>query len=196
MKLFQLENVLKSLNSGFSFRSKITSDPEGDLAVIQMKDVNVEYLILQKDPDRISSEEIHPKYNLQKGDVLFLAKGSKNVAITYQGQFDRAIASSSFFVLRPRQEIISSEYLAWYLNSAFAEKHFMEHRAGTSTQNLNRPTLESLEIRVPEKKLQNLIANLNFLSWREYLLVNEINERRKTLMSNQILKILESYDKR
>ncbi|PIQ47930.1 MAG: hypothetical protein COW03_13410 [Cytophagales bacterium CG12_big_fil_rev_8_21_14_0_65_40_12] len=194
MNRFKFNEAVISLGAGYSFRTKVEAVPDGDLAVIQMRDLTDEYSRVGESVDFIIGEDIHPKYLLEKGDILFLAKGVNNVALVYEGLFERAIASSTFFVIRPNTEVVTSAYLAWYLNSGEAQKHFLENRVGTSTQNVNRATLESIEIKVPERKLQEDISKLSFLSLREYLLVNEINERRKTLMSYQILKILENYD--
>lgn len=190
MNRIRFNEAVISLGAGYSFRTKVEAVPEGDLAVIQMRDLTDEYSRVGESVDFIIGEDIHPKHLLEKGDILFLAKGVNNVALVYEGLFERAIASSAFFVIRPKHEIVTSAYLAWYLNSGEAQKHFLENRVGTSTQNVNRATLESLEIKVPEKKSQNLITRLNFLSWREYLLLRMISEKKRALVSEQLFNMI------
>lgn len=187
MKKFQLSHIAKSLSSGYSFRSKVEDVPDGDIAVIQMKDLDAETLKLDSKLDNILSDGVNPKYLLKAGDVLFLSKGARNAAIVYHGQFQKAIASSSFFIIRVNETVIVPSYLAWYLNSIKAEKHFVEQRVGTYTHNVNRQTLESLELEVPEIKKQKVIAKLNLLSLREYLITREIAEKRKLAIAQELL---------
>jgi hypothetical protein len=71
-----------------------------------------------------------------------------------------AAAVSLFFVLRPNTELISSDYLAWYINQEATQATLHSGKAGTSVLSINKNTLADLEIKVPSVFTQNKLVNL------------------------------------
>ncbi|MDR9374857.1 MAG: hypothetical protein RI565_08325, partial [Schleiferiaceae bacterium] len=68
-------NHITHLFSGYSFRGKVKHLPQGDLAVIQLKDLQEDYSTIGTQLTRVNAEAVKRKYYLQKGDVLFVSKG-------------------------------------------------------------------------------------------------------------------------
>ncbi len=185
--------LLKGLFSGYSFRSKVEHDPEGEIRVIQMKDLQDGYTTINPDLNRVAANSIPAKYLLQKGDVLFLSKGSNNLAITYDLENEQTVvAASAFFVLRPDQSKVIPEYLTWYLNQQPVQQYLLDNRAGTYIPNVNKKTIEGIQINLPEKKLQEKIVKIDLLKKRDYLLTEQLLAKRDQVVSSQLLQILNS----
>src|SRR5689334_15503015 len=114
-----IKTVVSSIFSGYSFRKRVTPEPDGDLRVIQMKDLSNRYSAIKTDTlTTVVARKINPNSFLRPGDILFIAKGAHNFAIVFELNLPKAIASSAFFVLRPDPEKIVPGYLAWYLNQS------------------------------------------------------------------------------
>lgn len=181
-----MKKVLKSVFSGYSFRSKVEHDENGDVSVIQMKDLHNEYQEIGSQMLRISGDSIPKKYLLEPGDVLFISKGANNYALVFNDKI-KAVAASAFFVLRPNKKIIVPEYLAWFINQKETQRFIEENRAGTYIPNVNKTTVEAIEIKLPTLDEQKIVAKMDFLQKREYLLTIELLAKRKLLISNLLM---------
>lgn len=185
-----IHSVLIELFSGYSFRSKVVNDPGGDMEVIQMKDLEDGYSRIGNELTKVDSSTIRQKYVLQKGDILFLAKGANNYAIEYDLDLPKAVAASAFFVLRPDLEKITPGYLAWYINQKTVQQYLKENTAGTYIPNINKNTILGINIQLPEKEIQEKVVKIEFLRKREYLLTSELLFKREKLISYKLLKMI------
>lgn len=188
--IVSINSVLVELFSGYSFRSKVVNDPGGDLEVIQMKDLEDGHSRIGSELTRINSSTIPQKYALQKGDILFLAKGANNYAIVYNLDLPKAVAASAFFVLRPVTSKIIPDYLAWYINQKAVQQYLKENTAGTYIPNINKNTILGIQIVLPEIKVQNLISKIHILSIKEDYLSAKIAAFRKILINNVLIQKL------
>lgn len=184
-------NQIAEISSGYSFRKKVEHDKDGDLTVVQMKDLKSNYTEINKDLSRINSKEISKieKYLLNKGDVLFVSKGANNYASVVD-QDIKAVAASVFFVLRPKQEIVLPEYLAWYINEKEAQKFIEEKRAGSYNPSVSKSTVLDMPVKLPNLSRQKLIASLYFLKKRESSLTQQLLEKRHAVISHKLFQIL------
>jgi len=182
-----MKEVLEGVFSGYSFRSKVENEEEGDVSVIQMKDLGNGYQDIGDQLVKIRSENIPEKYWLRPGDVLFISKGANNYALVFDKAI-KAVAASAFFVLRPDQRKIVPEYLAWYINQKETQRYIEENRAGTYIPNVNKATVLGINIKLPPLEEQKFIAKVDFLRKREYLLTNELLAKREQLIAQKLLK--------
>ncbi|CAN5906716.1 hypothetical protein BH11BAC7_BH11BAC7_22230 [soil metagenome] len=159
----KLENIA-GINSGHTFREKVISVDGGDLAVFQMQNLDMENLQLKDPALKIKIRHIPESQLLKRGDILFLTKGPKNFAFTFQKEYP-AVASSVFFVLRPDKEKIYSEYLCWYLNQESTQLELRKAKEGTTILNINKKTFEELSIKVPSLFTQQKLVNL-YMLWQ------------------------------
>jgi len=181
---------LTNINSGFSFRTKVQNNPSGNTFVIQMRDISADRSGITNEPLKINGEMIHKSHLLKNGDVLFVAKGAKNLAVCYDEQFKPAVAASAFFVIRIRDKNLISPYLCWYLNSVRVQTIIKGQSVGTYIPNVNKSTLAELEVIIPPIRTQEMIANIHNLFIKEAELLDRIKEKRSILvdsiLSNQI----------
>lgn len=184
-----MKEILQNIMSGYSFRTKVQNEIDGSLKVIQLKDLEDNYQRLGEHLTTIAVDSVPAKYLLQKGDVLFISKGANNFALVFNEDYE-AVAVSAFFVLRPNQDKVISEYLAWFINQRPAQRFFEENSAGTYIPNINKSTLLSLEVTLPSLEKQKQIAQIAELAKKEQAIYNQLKENRNlilnTLLQNAI----------
>jgi restriction endonuclease S subunit len=188
-----LNNVLakEGLFSGFSFREKIDHNPEGNVGILQMKDIANNYLYFDyHNIDKVNDISFKEKFFLNKGDVLFVSKGVNNYAFVIDKLDFPIIASATFFIIRVNESKILSEYLAWYMNQTEAQNYFSEKKAGTYVPNLNKKDILDLPLKVPPLKTQNAIAKTAKLLNQEIIILDKIKENRKKLIQTQLINII------
>jgi restriction endonuclease S subunit len=186
-----LKSVLYSISSGFSFRNKIENDEKGDLLVVQLKDLREGYSAIGDNLTKVSSALVGRNYTLEKGDTLFIAKGSNNYALEFDLNLPNVVASSAFFILRPDTATVVPGYLAWYLNQVDAQRYFKQNTAGTYIPNINMGTLENMSIQIPSMETQRKIVAVDRLRKRERLLQEEIARKNDVVIQailSQLLK--------
>ena len=157
--------------------------PNGKIAYLQVKD------LLMDSPEKTAFKvEPVPKtdnYLLRKGDLLFAGKGSTYLCKEYNLTIP-AVPSTTLYIIRLHSDIVSPEFLCWYLNHPAIVAQMMASRVGSGTLMIHKPTLENLEIIIPDKNTQNCIVEFSELQKREEHLLKAIAEKR-VLMTNQIL---------
>lgn len=181
-KIYKLKDVA-TITSGYSFRTKIQNNPEGDTYVIQMKDINEGKTAIINIPHMIDAKKVDDKHLLLQGDILFMGKGANNFAVCYDVNFKPAIAASAFFVIQPKQDIVNPKYLCWYINSRRAQSFIESNRAGSYIPNVNKRVLEELEIIIPPIDTQNSIAELSQLITKERNLISKLRDKREQIMN-------------
>lgn len=179
MKLKEIADI----STGFSFRSKIKHNPEGDTKVIQMSDVDkyrgitIEKLQWISDFDPRSE-----RYFLDAGDVIMVSKGyNMNAFVVPQG-LGKVVTVNSFLVMKPKNILVLPEYLAWLLNSKRTQHFFKAMAAGTNVPNLSIQALETLDVHLPPMEEQHNIAELDILKRREVYLHHEIATKKELLV--------------
>lgn len=130
-------------------------------------------------PQKITS------YLLRKGDLLFAGKGTTHLCKVFDSDI-QAIPSTTLFAIRPHLDIITPEYLCWYLNHPNVIATIKTTQVGTGTPMIHKSTLENLEIIIPSKEIQNHIVALANLQQREDKIIKEI-AKKKMQITNQIL---------
>lgn len=177
----KLEHIC-SITSGQTFRTKIEHNPNGEVAVIQMKDMNDDYTGIGFELSLVAFDEISNSQILQKGDVLFLARGNNNKAFVFDMD-DPAVAVSLFFVLRPKKEKVDPYYLAWFLNQPNTQNYLQSTQEGSTVASIKKQALGDLEIKVPSLNEQQKIASIYHLHLKEMELMDQIREKRNELIN-------------
>lgn len=183
----------EGLFSGYSFREKIEHNPEGNVGILQMKDISNDYLNFDyQNIDKVSDFSFKDKFFLNKGDLLFVSKGVNNYAIAIEKIDFPIVASATFFIIRVNEKIIIPEYLAWYMNQKKAQNYFSEKKAGTYVPNLNKQNILELPLTVPPLKIQKKIAQTATLLNRELGILEKLKTNRKELIQTQLLNLIKN----
>jgi restriction endonuclease S subunit len=191
MKLSEIADI----STGYSFRSKIKDDSEGDTKVIQMSDVDKYRGILRN--QLVSIKDFDPRsdrYFLQPGDVIMTSKGYNNDAYTIPGSLGKAVAVNSFLVMRLKTGKIIPEYLEWFLNSKRTQHFFKAVSAGTNIPNLSKRAVEGLEVTFPAMEKQYDIVELYQLKKQEVYLHQEIASKKEKLIDTLLQKQADKFN--
>lgn len=187
MKVYSNQNTKKRIKLGRLAQVLsgiyIKDNPTGDIACLQVKDLQM------SSPETTASRIVYtPKlasYLLKKGDILFAGKGTTHLCKTFNLDIP-AVASTTLYTIRLRSDIISPEYFCWYLNHPSVVAAIKTLQAGSGTPLIHKPTLEALEIIIPDQETQRLIVELSSLQKREKEILEAIAEKRMQI-TNQIL---------
>lgn len=94
------------------------------------------------------------RYSLHAGDILVAGLGDETHpvgrACIVPESLGPAINKADCFCLRPRDEIILSDYLCYFLNSNFARKEVMRVTQGTTRFRINVSNLKTINTVVPD----------------------------------------------
>lgn len=129
------------------------------------------------------------KYLLQNDDILFAAKGLNNFAVVYKNEMGKAVASSSFIIIRINNgfsQKLSPQYLAWYLSNN-KELISFRQQTGTTISSISIKLLLDLEIRIPEIEKQELILNIQHLYDQEMKIMKQIMTLKNRFIKDKLL---------
>lgn len=167
--------------------------PNGRFRLVRIGDLSQDGQWITDQFDRISpGESISPELLLRPGDVLFPNRGARTTACVFQFGYEDALAGAQFFLLRPDAQILLPEFLAWYLRSQEAARHFDERRTGTHVKIIQREALTELNMPLPPLKVQGQIVELSQLQVTERDLTAAIAELKTRLLNHQLIQTAKS----
>jgi hypothetical protein len=162
---------------GFSIAGRLEHDPEGTHQVLVTRHLRngVPYRFEPRDELRIVPGRETAKYEVRAGDVVFMSRGTRNLAWVIEAVRAPTIVPVSFYILRLGAEV-EARYLAWYLNQGPAQAAIDQTRTGAGTPIVQRAAFERLEVVVPPLEVQRGIADLAELQARERELCSRLVE--------------------
>jgi hypothetical protein len=175
---------LAIIRLGIAFRSRLEHDAAGDVAILQMKDVDEGTGLSYATATRGVLPKENPDLLLRRGDLVFRSRGRSTGAALVGSGVPPAVLAAPLLLIRPTR--IQSDYLYWYINSEHAQAQLASVAAGTSVQMISAESLRALPIPVPPVAAQERIAEIARLIRREVDLANQLTTRRKQL-ANHIL---------
>ncbi len=176
---------IADVHTGYTFRQKIEHQSGGGFAVVQVKDT-APGVLREEGLSYLPLDGMKDRFFLKKGDVLFLAKGANNYALLFSSSV-KAVAVSSFFVIRGCDDGVSPAYLSCYINSQLGQRQLESAKEGTYVTNITKKTLEEMTITIPSMEEQERIVRLFQLAEREKELISQLGVNRERLV-NAVLK--------
>lgn len=158
-----MESVLTAfaeIQAGHPFRGSVPEDPEGNAFAVQMRDVSPDGGVAWDGLVRTSLDGRKSPVWLQPGDVIFVARGARNYALSLEDVPTPAVCSQYFFLLRVKSTGLLPEFLAWQINRAPAQRYLAKNAEGTDQLSIRRGVLEALPIAVPPMEQQHRIVAL------------------------------------
>lgn len=174
----QLQDLAEA-RPGYPFRGAVKEAAEGDVAVVQIRNADPERGV---DWDAVVRTTLTGRKQpdwLRPGDVLFAARGNRNVSIYIDQVAGQAVCAPQFFLLRVKGESVLPPYLAWYLNQGPAQRYFEASAEGSFITSIRRAVLEALPVPLPSIERQRLIANLADAARREKELTEKLIRNRE-----------------
>lgn len=180
---------IAGIRSGHTLRGAITPDPEGDVRLLQIKDLDEDWQFNDKAlPTVVWEQRIAPPF-LEQGEIVVAARGNRNLAVVYHGQVP-VVATSQFLIitLKRQESEIAPEYVCWLLNHPTIQQWF--HRSGTNIQLITKSALLDVAIPVPPIETQLQLIELQRIWQKEDALINKLQENRHQLELGILQKLL------
>ncbi len=181
---------IAEIKSGFLFKESIRPDKEGNVNVIQLKDVDDRGFLNSKELQRIALEKVGAESFLVVGDVLLKAKTNHPVATVVRDILNNAIVTAHYFIISVKNNDVLPGYLAWYLNQRPAQIYFGKNAGGTRIQVINKQVLGDLEVVIPAQSIQEKIEKVYSLYQRESDLIDTLKEKKQKLILAQLLSVI------
>lgn len=160
-------------------------EPKGEVAYLQVRYFDkFGNLAAIPQPD-LRADSQTQKHLLRDSAVLFAAKGWKNFATVYRGNFP-AVASTAFFILETNDSSVLPEYLAWLLNQQSTQDFLKRHATGTAIVSISKSVLENLQVTIPSVEKQKQILEISRLSRKENEIRLKIAELRQLHTQQEI----------
>jgi restriction endonuclease S subunit len=192
-KRFLLKDIAE-IQSGYLFKSRIVHDKEGNVQVIQLKDMDDSGRLLPDHLAVVNMDSIKDKYYLKKGDILFKAKSNKNVAGVVNRDLGIAVPTVHYLVVRVRAAAVIPEYLAWFMNQKPARKFLEARSAGTTIPIVTKKVLENMEVIMPPVETQQKVVAVSHLFLKEKEIMEQLIGKRKEFVEESLLKIIDGAE--
>jgi len=177
---------LAEVQMGYAFRSRLEHDAQGDVAVIQMKDIDDANQPHPEDAIRVALPKGKTHHLLRAGDLLFRSRGRSNgVAQVLEG-IGPAVLSAPMLLIRPHG--VLPEYLYWYINTPATQAQLSALAEGTSVRMISAEALKTLEVPLPSLAAQQRIAQSAALAEQEQSLLARIANLRQRLTTHLLMK--------
>jgi hypothetical protein len=183
--------ALADIRTGYTFRGKIKEDPQGEVRVLQIKDIKGRREVLTEQLPRMQWQGAGVPPLLVAGDIVLPARGDYYHAALADGAAP-IVATSQLFVLHPSNKTVTAEFLSWYLNQPAAQNYFRANRTGTSISMLSRQVLGALSVPVPTLAIQHKIVALRLLLEREKNITEQLLHNRQQMFAGIFQHLLES----
>ena len=169
------------LRTGHAFRERLVGQPDGNVSVIQPKDIKADGNVAFSDGKPLRTNISSPR-TLNQKDVLVLNRGRfAAVVFDLPGEVNW-IVPSSIMILSIREESVLPEYIALYLNSPEGQRIFQRHFEYSTIPFISTNNMASIEIPIPPLDRQRALVKYQE-AVREYKLLT----KRKHELYNQIL---------
>jgi len=179
---------LAEVQMGYPFRSRLEHDPQGDVAVLQMKDIDDANLLHTAGAIRVTLPKGKTRRHLLRaGDLLFRSRGRSNGAALVEEGIDLAVLAAPMLLIRPHK--VLPAYLCWYINLPTTQAQLSTLAEGTSVRMISAEALKALEVPLPSLAVQQRIVQAAALAEQEQSLLARIAGLRQHLTVHLLMKL-------
>jgi len=182
-------NSIATVQMGLSFRSRLEPDSDGNVSVIQMKDLTEDNRLDNQDLVLIDMKAPKEHHRVEANDLAFRSRGQTNTAALIVSDVESAVIAAPLLRIRVNKETILPAYLCWFINQPSSQAALQSKATGTSIRMIGKPVLEELEIAVPNLATQKQIVALEQLSINEQKIMKELSEKKKLLIAGILMRI-------
>jgi len=174
---------------GNSFRSRLEPDPNGNMAVIQMKDLTEDNRLNDQELVQIDMQDSKEHHRVKKNDIAFRSRGQTNTAALIDFSINAAVIAAPLLRIRIGSASIIPAYLCWYINQPSSQSALQSKATGSAMRIIGKPALEELEIEIPNIAVQKKIIALNGLSIGEQKLMKALAEKKGLLIEGILMQL-------
>jgi len=184
---------------GYAFRGAIKPDKDGNILVLQAKDLVRGIPVTDTDHLTPISFDL-PGYagHLKRDDVLLISRGMKAGAFrsaVFESDATNVIASASIIIIRVTAlDEVLPEYLSHYLNSKDGQVALSEIVSGSYIGALPRRELEKIKVPVPNINKQKAIVDLYRNMQEQQKILDRKNELKQQIIEATFTNITKQHD--
>lgn len=146
---------------------------------ITLKSIQNNGFIIKENLEKVYLKEEIDKSSLTKvGDVV-IRLSEPYTAVYIDDTLTGIVVPSNFAIVRLNKNIIDSEFLKYYLNSAYGKKAILKVSGGTNLNTINISNLKQLDIKKYELETQMKFIEINKLFIEEEMLLQELINWKK-----------------
>lgn len=178
-------NDFSNLRTGHAFRESLVDQPNGNVYVIQPKDIRADGNVAFSDGKPLRTNISSPR-TLNQKDVLVVNRSRFAAAVFGFPAEESWIVPSSIMVLSIREESVLPEYIVLYLNSPEGQRIFQHHFEYSTIPFISTNNMASMEIPIPPLDRQRALVKYRETA-REYkLLTKRKHELYKQILSHEL----------
>lgn len=179
---------IAAVQMGYSFRSRLETSLNGNIAVIQMKDLQDDNTVSCEDLVHIELDDVKDHHLVQKDDLVFRSRGMlTNAAIIREYPGVAIVAAPLFRIRVATTDEILPEYLNWYISQRDAQVYLTSRAKGSAQKMITKQAIEDMEVVLPSLEQQQHIIELARLSAREQALLHRLAEKREQYISTKLM---------
>lgn len=187
--------TLADIRTGLTLRGADASrrTDKGGLQLLRISDLTEDGRIAIENThliDRALADD--PRYCVSPNDLLIANRGTRMTAALVPDGL-AAIASGQLFIVRPHSDLVTPEYLHWFLNLPSTQDHLRSHARGSYVKTLSIAVLKDLAVPVLPIELQRKVCELAALAGRERDLLARITEQRQLLVQGTFQNVLKEF---
>lgn len=168
-----------AISAGYPLRGAVDELTSGDVAIVQMRNVDADGGVNWREVQRIALPSKRPPAFLAVGDIIFTTRGTRNFALALDTVEGEAVCSPHFFVVRVLDaNRISPAFLAWQINQRTAQEYFQREATGSHILNIRREVIENLPLSIPPLATQRAIVALADAARAERATLTKLIENR------------------
>ena len=155
-----------------------------------MSDLGDDNLVNLKNCMQIDLVRLNPDQFVERGDLIFRSRGQTTTAALLDNETENTIVAAPLFRIRPRLDKVVPEFLHWWINQPFSQKHFRSRSMGTMLKMVRMRDLEELEVTYPSLEQQQKIIEFLSLSMEEQRILEEIKYRKSKIARGIVMKMV------
>lgn len=188
MKMKTTIGEVAEIRAGYTSRGRMECDPEGEVAVIQNKDI-ADGRVKLSGLERLPLAAGSTMNRVHGGDIVFRTKGTSFCfALVEQEPERETIVAAPLSLLRVRNGAAADPaYLVWLLSQEHAQAVLGSMAHGTAVRVVSKAALEKMELTLPPMEEQRRVAEIARLSAEVCRLTHELAEMKAAYVQATLL---------
>ena len=160
-----LEDITKEINIGINPRKFFKLNPNDATGFyVTVRELNGLQGVKKTDKTDLINEEaikiIQARARVEVGDILFSNTGTVGKMALINEENKNWGINEGIYVIKPKNDIINSRFLYYYLNSNLAYQQYSKMFTGSTLKHITQKALMSINVPVPAIKVQCEIVRI------------------------------------
>ncbi len=136
-------------------------------------------------------EPLNTEYLTKMGDII-VRLSTPYTAVLIDEDTENFVIPTHFAIVRANKNIVSTEYLYWFLNSEIVKKEYLKNNTSNMIGAIRPLFIGEIEIKLPTIDEQIKVGKFNLLTKKEQYLLRKLEEEKsiytKLLLENLYMK--------